>query len=490
MLPKSATVFAKSEESRTGTICLTGGGRLGSSGGIETSTGGKRQQVDGTIDKTMLSTQRQPEARSPSDFAGLAQEVLRRCDRAASFTEEPGAITRTFLCDAMRELHEEVRGWMRAAGMDVRLDAAGNLIGHSHGTDPRLPVQMIGSHLDSVPDAGKYDGVLGVMVGIAAVQALGGRKLPFGIDVVAFSEEEGVRYRAPFLGSRAICGQFDRLLLDRRDARGVSMAYAFRAFGLDPARIAEAAYPAGRVGGYLEVHIEQGPVLESLEAPIGVVEGITGQSRLWATFNGTAGHAGTLPMIGRRDALAAAAELVLEVERIANEQPGLRATVGSLNVSPGATNVVPGTARLSIDVRHQHDESRMAAVAAIRARAEQLSGRRGVSFQIDEMDHHRAIPADSRLCSLLGEAVTGSGQALKRLSSGAGHDAGVMAAVCPMAMLFVRCPGGVSHSPEERVLEDDVRVALEVVVRYLMLLAERESALIDHPSSNESTGAA
>jgi allantoate deiminase len=441
-----------------------------------------------SIAKTTLITPKQPQVCSSGDIGALAKEALRRCDVAASFTEEAGGITRTFLCDAMRGLHEEVTRWMSAAGMGVHVDSAGNLIGHYHGTDPRLPVQMIGSHLDSVPDAGKYDGVLGVMLGIAAVQALEGRKLPFGIDVVSFSEEEGVRYRAPFLGSRAVAGEFDRQLFQRCDGQGVSMDQAFRLFGLDAGRIAEAAYPAGRIGGYLEVHIEQGPVLESLAAPVGVVDGITGQSRLWATFTGRAGHAGTLPMLGRRDALAAAAELVLEVERIALETPELRATVGSLNVSPGATNVVPGTARLCIDLRHAHDESRMAAVAEIAHRAEALSGRRGVSFRIDEAEHHRAVPADGRLSSLLGEAVTASGQAIQRLSSGAGHDAGVMAAVCPMAMLFVRSPGGVSHSPDERVLEEDVRVALDVVVRYLMLLAGREGAAIDHPASSDSTG--
>ena len=267
------------------------------------------------------------------------------------------------------------------------------------------------------------------------------------------------------------------------------MAAAFRAFGLDPARIAEAAYPPGRIGGYLEAHIEQGPVLESLGVPLGVVEGITGQSRLWATLSGHAGHAGTLPMHSRRDALAAAAELVLEVERIALGRARLCATVGSLHVAPGATNVVPGSARLSIDVRHPNDDSRMAALAEIRARALALCLRRGTSFQIDEEEHHRAVPADSRLSSLLEEAVTAAGQSLHRLSSGAGHDAAVMAAVAPMAMLFIRSPGGVSHSPLERVLEEDVRAALDVVVRYLLLLAGRMSADNDGSTSANSTGA-
>ncbi len=426
---------------------------------------------------------------SSNEIASLAREVLERCDRAASFTEEPGRITRTFLCEAMRGLHEEVTRWMNAAGMDVRLDAAGNLIGHYEGIDTNRPVHIIGSHLDSVPDAGKYDGVLGVLLGIAAVQALEGRRLPFGIDVIAFSEEEGVRYRAPFLGSRAVSGQFDRGLLDRCDREGVPMREAFRSFGLDPNRIAEAAYAPEHILGYTEVHIEQGPVLESLDAPLGVVEGITGQSRIWATLRGRAGHAGTLPMQGRRDALAAAAELVLEVERIAREQTGLRATVGSLSVLPGAVNVVPGTARLCIDIRHANDEKRMAAVEEIRRRAADLSDSRGVAFAVEEEEHHRAVPADLGHRTVLEGAVAASGRAVHCLSSGAGHDAGVMAAVTPMAMLFIRSPGGVSHSPEESVLAGDVVAALDVLVRYLTLLAERDGGGVERNSGNDSMGA-
>jgi allantoate deiminase len=358
--------------------------------------------------------------------------------------------------------------------MIVHLDPAGNLIGRYEGASSALPVLMIGSHLDTVPDAGKFDGVLGVLLGVAAIEALGGRKLPFGIDAIAFSEEEGIRYRAPFLGSRAICGQFDRGLLNRLDAKGVSMAQAFRSFGLGPERIALAAYPLGRIGGYLEVHIEQGPVLESRGVPVGVVTAISGQSRLWAEFRGQAGHAGTLPMHGRRDALAAAAELVLDVERLAQEVPELRATVGTVKVEPGAVNVVPGVARLCVDVRHANDEVRTAAVSEIRGRAVRLAARRGVTFAIVEQEHHRAVPADPRLSEMLGAAVVASEQPLNQLESGAGHDAGVMAAAAPWAMLFVRSPGGVSHSPDERVLERDVHVALEVVVRFLGMLADTD----------------
>ena len=316
----------------------------------------------------------------------LAAEVLVRCDEVALFSEVPDNITRTFLGEPMRRLHGRLTQWMKEAGLSVRLDAAGNLIGRYDGLTPELPVLAIGSHLDTVPNAGKYDGVIGVLLGVAAVTALGGRRLPFGIDVIAFSEEEGVRYRAPFLGSLAAAGRFDRRLLERTDAAGISMADAFRSFGLDPARVGEAAYPAGRLLGYLELHIEQGPILETLGVPAAVVEAIAGQSRIWAELRGRAGHAGTTPMENRLDALAAAAELVLKVEWLARSIAGVRATVGALSVEPGASNVIPGTVRLSIDVRHAHDPVRLAAVSEILAQARTLADQRGVEFLVMQQE--------------------------------------------------------------------------------------------------------
>jgi allantoate deiminase len=333
-------------------------------------------------------------------------------------------------------------------------------------------VLVIGSHIDTVPDAGKYDGVLGVMLGLAAVQALGGRRLPFGIDVIAFGDEEGVRFGVPYLGSLAASGRFDPRLLERVDAGGITLAEAYRMFGLDPSRIAEAAYPPGGLLGYLEAHIEQGPVLEALGAPLGVVEAIAGQSRIRAEVRGRAGHAGTSPMAGRLDALAAAAELILEVERLGRSVDGLRATVGTIAVEPGASNVVPGTARLSIDIRHVRDDVRTAAVADFRARAASLTATRGVGWVVTREDHDAAVPADPASIERLARAVAAAGHVPHRLASGAGHDAAVMAAVAPMAMLFLRSPGGVSHHPDESVRPADVAVALEVMVRYLLLVGQ------------------
>ena len=310
-------------------------------------------------------------------LTGLATEVLARCDEVALYSEEPGKITRTFLSDPMRAVHARLSQWMREAGLRVRLDAAGNLIGRYERNRHDARVLAIGSHLDTVPDAGKYDGVLGVLLGLAAVKALSGRPMPFAIDVIAFSEEEGVRYHAPFLGSLAAVGRFDRQLLERTDAAGITMADAFRAFGLDPARIDEAAYPAGKLLGYMEVHIEQGPVLENWTRPPASSTAIAGQSRFWAELRGRAGHAGTTPMEGRHDALTAAAEIVLEIERLARPIDGLRATVGALAVEPGASNVIPAAARFSIDIRHAHDHVRVQAVNEMLSRARALAGQRG-----------------------------------------------------------------------------------------------------------------
>jgi allantoate deiminase len=410
-----------------------------------------------------------PDAQTAPCLDELAAEILTRCEILGLESERPGALTRTFLSAPMHRVHEHLSGWMRGAGMEVRLDPAANLIGRlaASGGGAEAPILVIGSHLDTVPEAGKYDGALGVLLGVAAIEALGGRRLPFAVEVVGFSEEEGVRYQTPYLGSLALSGRFDPALLGHVDPDGVSMADAFRAFGLDPRQIAKAAYPPGRVLAYLEAHIEQGPVLESWDLPVGVVTAIAGQSRLRVGFEGRAAHAGTTPMDLRRDPLPAAAELVLEVERLARSVPGLRGTVGMIASSPGVLNVVPGLATLSLDVRHAEDEVRERAVAGLLARGSEIARCRGLVFRVDQEQQNRTVPADSRLAGLLASAVEGAGLTSRRLVSGAGHDAAVMAALAPMAMLFLRSPGGISHHPDESVLPDDVRIALDVMLRFL-----------------------
>jgi allantoate deiminase len=406
------------------------------------------------------------------DWTALADEALARCAIVTRYSEEPGKITRTFLCEPMRRLHEQVTAWMSDAGMSVRRDAIGNLIGHYAAGSETAPIFLIGSHLDSVPNAGKYDGVLGVLLGIAAVGALGGQRLPFAIEVVGFSEEEGVRYRTPYLGSMALAGRFDPALLRRTDASGISLAAAIEQFGLDPAQIPAAAYRAEQVLGYFEVHIEQGPVLERLNLPIGVVQAIAGQSRVWAGFHGKAGHAGTMPMEDRQDALTAAAEMVLEVERCARSTAGLRGTVGTLSVTPGAVNVVPGSAQFSLDIRHAQDAVREEVVARLLGEAETIAAHRRLRFTVHHAEHQPAVRSDPQLTEILASSVREAGLPVQQMVSGAGHDAVIMASLAPVTMLFLRSPGGISHHPDETVLPGDVRIALKIMVNFLFRLAE------------------
>jgi len=396
--------------------------------------------------------------------------IIERCDVLAACTEEPGRITRPFASDAMRRAHQYVREWMRQAGMTVTRDNIGNLRGRYEGTgDATL---LLGSHLDSVRDAGKYDGPLGVMVALAAVQRLhdDARQLPFGIEVLAFADEEGLRYGSTYLGSRAVAGTFDSRDLERTDAAGVTMAEAIRAFGGDPTRISDDRW-GGDLLGYCEVHIEQGPVLEARALPVGVVSAIAGQSRMLIELTGQAGHAGTVPMDRRRDALTAAAELVLAVEAAATTQPGLVATVGMLDVEPGVANVIPGRATLSLDVRHPDDRVRIEVCETLLARTRELARRRKLAVEIRSLSENAAVRCEPRLVSLLTQAVKNSKQQPLELTSGAGHDAVAMSALTGACMLFERGKGGVSHNPAESVTAADASVAIDVLGRFLDLLA-------------------
>ena len=397
-----------------------------------------------------------------------ARQVIRECRHLAACTEEPGAITRRFLSPPMRDVHRHLTAWMERAGMRVEVDAAGNLRGR-YATAAGGPGFYIGSHLDTVPDAGAFDGVLGVALGIALVESLGGRRLPFDLEVIGFSEEEGVRFGVPFIGSRAFCGTLTDDVLMRLDADGISVSDAVARFGLDPARLAGARH--GPAIGYLEMHIEQGPVLDTLGLPLGVVTAIVGQSRAGITFSGRASHAGTTPMTARRDALAAAAEWITVVERDALAVPGLVATVGRLDVSPGGTNVVPGRAAASLDVRHADDRTRHMAFEQLTASAGRIGAKRGIDVAVDVRLDQRTVPMDAALTGALARAVEESGSPVHRMTSGAGHDAMIVAPHMPAALLFVRSPSGISHHPDEAVLEGDVAAALAAGRRLLEDLA-------------------
>jgi allantoate deiminase len=359
---------------------------------------------------------------------------------------------------------------MRQAGMTVKRDNIGNLRGRYQGTGDAT--MLLGSHLDSVRDAGKYDGPLGVLVAIAAVQRLHdeSKRLPFAIEVLAFADEEGLRYGSTYLGSRAVAGTFDSREVERTDSAGVTMAEAIRTFGGDPTRISDDQW-RGDLLGYCEVHIEQGPVLEAHGLPVGVVSAIAGQSRMIVELTGQAGHAGTVPMDRRKDSLTAAAELVLAVEAAATTQPGLVATVGMLEVEPGVSNVIPGRATLSLDVRHADDSIRIEACQTLLARTREIAKRRKVAVEIRSLSENAAVRCEPRLVSLLTHAVKNSKQQPLELTSGAGHDAVAMSALTGVGMLFVRCKGGVSHNPAESVTAADVSVSIDVLGRFLNLLA-------------------
>jgi allantoate deiminase len=395
-----------------------------------------------------------------------AREVIARCLSLAECTEEPGFTTRSFLSEPMREVHARLGTWMEQAGMRVSIDAVGNIRGCYAADRPSAGRFLIASHLDTVPHAGPYDGILGVVIGVALAGLLHNRYLPFQIEVIGFSEEEGLRFGVPFIGSRALVGAIDPELLERRDANGDRVIDAIRAFGLDPSRIDDARAPNDALG-YLEFHIEQGPVLESLGYPLGVVEAIAGQSRLDLIFTGQANHAGTTPMHLRHDALAGAAEWIAVVEREARAVAGLVATIGKMQVEPGATNVIPGTARVSLDVRHSVDMARRKAVDELLNHAAEIGSRRGLRIDWKQNLDQSAVGMDLDLTSMLEHAVAVSGYPAHRMTSGAGHDAMVIAGHIPSAMLFLRSPGGVSHHFSESVLTEDVAAALTVGLRFL-----------------------
>lgn len=358
--------------------------------------------------------------------------------------------------------------------MDVRQDAIGNLIGHYAADTPDAPMLLLGSHLDTVRDAGRYDGPLGVLVALACVERLRARnqRLPFALDVLTFADEEGLRYHTAYLGSAVVAGTFDPAALALTDDEGIPLAEAIRAFGGDPAALAGAAWRGRALLGYCEVHIEQGPVLETRGLPVGVVSAIQGQSRMRVLFAGVAGHAGTVPMGMRHDALCAAAELALAVEDVARATPGLVATIGQLAVEPGASNVIPGRATLSLDVRHPDDAVRARACDQMHARATAIATDRGVTVDWQIVQEHSSTPCAPRLSALFARAVEAMGHPAFSLPSGAGHDAVPMSTLAEIAMLFVRCAGGVSHHPAESVAEEDVAVAIETLARFLALLAE------------------
>jgi allantoate deiminase len=396
-----------------------------------------------------------------------AGRIMQRCDELARHSELAGGLTRVFLSRENRAANELALGWMREAGMQAGVDAIGNVVGRYEGE--RRQCLLLGSHLDTVRDAGRYDGMLGVISAIECVHDLSarGKRLPFSIEVVGFGDEEGVRFGTTMLGSRAIAGVLDPAVLKTPDAQGVSIEDALRGFGLNPSSIKTVARKAGDVAAYVELHIEQGPVLEAEGLPVGVVTAINGFSRLKVTLTGMAGHAGTVPMSLRRDALAAAAECVLAVERIARGDAELVGTVGRIEAKPGAINVIPGEVQFSIDFRAPRDELRAAAVKAAIAAVQDISGKRQVQAHVEMLQELGVAACAPWLMAQLERAVAAQGVRVKRLPSGAGHDGMALKSIADIAMLFVRCKGGVSHNPAEAISEADAGVGARTLLRFM-----------------------
>src|SRR5258707_2441022 len=402
--------------------------------------------------------------------ASLGDEIVGRINRLAAISETPEHLARIFLTKEHRAAADLILGWMREAGMDAHLDAIGNVCARYEGEVAGLPCLMLGSHYDTVRDAGKWDGPLGVITAIACVADLNRRgvRLPFALEVVGFADEEGVRFASTLLGSRAVAGTFDESALNARDADGISMREALKQFGLDPDHIGAAARSGRELLAYLELHIEQGPVLEQENLPVGVVTAIAGATRLAARLTGMAGHAGTVPMALRRDALAGAAECIGAIEEFCTtDTGGLVGTVGYIQAMPGATNVIPGQVSFTIDIRAPTDAHRKRAVSDIVRRIEAIAKRRQLALQLDVTHDNRTAPCPPLLKAQFADAIAAEGFRVFELPSGAGHDGMAMIDIADVGMIFVRCRGGVSHHPDEHVELADADAGARVLLRLI-----------------------
>lgn len=413
-------------------------------------------------------------ANSRVNLSELNARVLDACRELAALTEVPGETTRPYLCPTTRDVHAFLRGWADRLGLSSRIDAVGNLRSRREGPTPDSPTLYLGSHIDTVPNAGAYDGILGVLLAYALAEAVRDQALPYALEVLAFSEEEGVRYGVPFIGSRALTGTAGPLL-DLRDKDGLTVSDAIRAYGLNPDELPDAEI-RGESLGYLEFHIEQGPVLQAAGAGVGVVTAIAGQNRVLLDFTGQAAHAGTTPMTHRRDALAAAARFVVAAEDRARATPGLVATVGVMQARPGAINIVPGEVHCTLDIRHERDEVRRDALPLLLVDAERFAAERGVTVVITPKMEEAATPMDARSQGLLRQAAADLGLDAPDVLSGAGHDAMILSTRMPAAMLFLRSPNALSHHPDEMVNPQDVEAALRVGLRFLERLAQEARA--------------
>jgi allantoate deiminase len=406
-------------------------------------------------------------------------ELMARLDHLATFTEVPGQVTRTYLTPQLKAAGQQLIAWMEHAGMRAGFDAVGNVVGRYEGTDRSAPALLLGSHYDTVRNAGRYDGPYGIVAALAVIESLhaANHKLPFPVEIVAFGDEEGVRFKSTLIGSRAVAGTLDLSVLDITDSDGIAMREALKAFSGKAQAVASAARKKTSIRGYIELHIEQGPVLIEAKLPVGVVTSIAGASRFMITLTGQAGHAGTVPMALRHDAAVAAAEFILAVETRCQSMASLVGTVGIVATPAGAANVIPGLVELSLDVRAETDAVRKAAVADLKRSLKDICARRGIKADVRPTHDAKAVRCDARLRRALSVAIAAQGLRALDLPSGAGHDAMAMADLCPVAMLFVRCGnGGISHDPREIMTAADAATGARILLDTLLHLAQSSAS--------------
>ena len=405
--------------------------------------------------------------------SGTGELLMQRIEQLATISESETGLTRRFATPEHRQANNLVADWLRQAGMSVREDEIGNIIGRYEGSTDNAPAIMLGSHLDTVVMAGKYDGMLGVLCALSCVEYLSSRQLRLlqAIEVIGFADEEGVRYLSTFLGSQAITGEFDLEQLDRIDKDGISMRDALRAFGKDPDKLANAVRQPQEIAAYLEVHIEQGPVLENEGLAVGVVNAIAGATRMVVKITGEAGHAGTVPMTLRRDALVGASECICGIEKLCTGTADLVGTVGAISAEPGAGNVIPGYVEFTIDIRSADDTRRASTVEAVIAQLHSVCEQRKLDLLIDTVHNESSVKCDEALIEHISEAISNHQSIVPTLFSGAGHDVMAMAQVAAAGLIFVRCAGGISHNPAESITTEDAALGADVLLRSVLNIA-------------------
>ena len=411
------------------------------------------------------------------DDKDLANEIFNRINALAQISEHPEHLTRRSLTEQHKKANDLVASWMQKAGMTTHTDAVGNIVGRLEGSSKDKAALLIGSHLDTVRNAGSYDGMLGVILPLVCLEYLSsrGESLPCPIEVVGFCDEEGVRFPSTLIGSRAIAGSLDVSVLDEVDEDNISVAKALKDFGA-PATLESATRTKKDFLGFVECHIEQGPVLEREDLPVGVVTAISGASRFILKVSGKAGHAGTVPMGLRQDALSAASECILEIEKLCTKVPNLVGTVGRINCLPGADNVIPGEVEFSLDLRSSDDEHRAQATVRIEEALQNIAKQRQVQINIQTTYQANGVVCDTNLSEQLATAIKDCGYRLHSMPSGAGHDAMAIADITPVAMLFVRCKDGVSHHPDESISKDDALAAARVLTTFMQQFAPKQNA--------------